>query len=87
VDVLEECGMATIATYIQSCRQTITMYVVTRPIFKACLEGKRRQGLMPCQWWWDEPMCLDAIDAIGSEANDGQLDAPAPADAKERRIA
>ncbi len=32
-------------------------------------------------------MCLDAIDAIGSEANDGQLDAPAPADAKERRIA
>ncbi len=41
-DVLEECGMATITMYIQSRRQTIAMYVARRPIFKACLEGKRR---------------------------------------------
>jgi hypothetical protein len=31
--------------------------------------------------WWEQPRCLDAINAIGSDANDGQLDAPAPADA------
>ncbi len=42
VDVLEECGMATIATYIQSCRQAIAMYLATRPIFTACMEGKQR---------------------------------------------
>jgi hypothetical protein len=41
-DVLEECGMATIAVYIQSPCQTIAIYVATRPIFKACLEGERR---------------------------------------------
>ncbi len=80
MDVLEECSMATIAAYIWSHRQTIAVYVVTIPIFKACMEGKWRQGLMPCQWWWEQPMCFDAIDATGSDANDGHLDAPAPAD-------
>jgi hypothetical protein len=55
--------------------------LATRPIFKACLEGKQRKGLMPHQWWWEQPMCLDAIDAIGFDANDGQLDAPTPVDA------
>ncbi len=64
-DVLEKCSMTTITVYhIQSRRQTIAMYVATRPIFKACLQGKRRQGSMPHQWWWEQPMCLDAIDAI-----------------------
>ncbi len=52
VDVLEECGMATTVVYIQSCCQTIAVYVAMRPIFKACMEGKWRQGLMPHQWWW-----------------------------------
>jgi hypothetical protein len=41
-DVLEECGMTTITVYTQSHRQTIAMYVAMRPIFKACLQGKRR---------------------------------------------
>jgi hypothetical protein len=41
-DVLEECGMATIAAYIWSRCQTIAVYVATRPVFKACMEGKRR---------------------------------------------
>ena len=80
-DVLEECGMATIAAYIQSRRQMIAVYVATRPISKACMEGTQRQGLMPCQWWWEQPMCLDAIHATGSDGNHGQLDAPTPADA------
>ncbi len=47
-DVLEECGMATIAAYIQSCHQTIAVYVAMRPVFKACMEGEWRRGLMPC---------------------------------------
>jgi hypothetical protein len=80
-DILEECGMATIAAYIRSHHQTIAVYVATRPVFKACMEGKRGRGSMPHQWWWEQPMCLDAINATGSDANDGHLDAPAPADA------
>jgi hypothetical protein len=80
-DVLKECDMATMAAYIQSRRQTIATYVAMRPIFTACVEGKQRRELMPRQWWWEQPMCLDAIDATESDANDGQLDAPAPVDA------
>jgi hypothetical protein len=80
-DVLEECGMATIAAYIRSRCQTIAVYMATRPVFKACMEGKQWRGSMPRQWWWEQPMCLDAIDATGSDANNGHLDAPAPADA------
>jgi hypothetical protein len=39
------------------------------------------------QWWWEQQMCLEAIDATGSNANDGQSNAPAPADAQGRKIA
>jgi hypothetical protein len=80
-DVLEECGMAIIAAYIQSRYKTIATYVATRPIITAYVEGERRRGLMLRQWWWEQPMCLDAINATGSDANDGQLDAPTLADA------
>jgi hypothetical protein len=76
----QECGMATIAAYIRSRHQTIAVYVAARPVFKACMEGKRRQGSMPRQWWWEQPMCLDAINATGSDASNGHLDAPAPTD-------
>ena len=77
-DVLEECGMKTIAKYIQVCRQTIAMYVVTRPILTACVGGERS---MQRQWWWEQLMCLDAEDAIGSNTSDGHLVASTAADA------
>jgi hypothetical protein len=80
-DVLGECGLLSIAEYIQVRRQTIATYVATRPIFAACVGGERRRGSMPRQWWWEQPMCLDAIDPTGSDASDGQPVASATADA------
>ena len=80
-DVLEECGMSTIAKYIQVRRQTIATYVATRPIFTACVGGEWRRGSMLRQWWWEQPMCLDAIDATGSDASDGHSIASTTADA------
>ena len=76
--------MKTIAEYIQVRRQTIVTYVAARPIFTACVSGKQRRGLMPRQRWWEQPMCLDAIDATGSDASDGHLLAPNTADAEGR---
>jgi hypothetical protein len=35
-DVLKECGMKTMAEYIQICWQTIAVYVVTHPILQEC---------------------------------------------------
>ena len=79
-DALEECGLLTLAEYIQARRQMIATYVAMRPIFTACTGGERQRGSMPRQWWWEQPMCLDAIDATGSDANDGRLVTPAAAD-------
>jgi hypothetical protein len=67
VDVLKECGMKTMEEYILACRQTIAVYVATRPILNECRQGKRKRGAIPRRWWWEQPMDLDAHDAIGSD--------------------
>jgi hypothetical protein len=55
-DVLEECGVWTIAEYICKQRDTIAVYVATRPILEACRVGEWQRGSMPRQWWWEQPM-------------------------------
>ena len=50
-DMLNECGMGTIAHYIGVCRNTIMQYVVNRPIYETCRAGVRGRGLAPRQWW------------------------------------
>ncbi len=39
-DVLRECRMKSIAEYIQTRRQTIMVYVATRPILQECRQGE-----------------------------------------------
>ncbi len=46
-DVLEECGLCTVADYIKTRWQTITTYVATRLILDKCRQGERRQGAVP----------------------------------------
>jgi hypothetical protein len=58
-DVLEECRVRAIVEYIHKHRNTIAMYVATLPILEMCREGKRRRGLMPRQWWWEQPMSFE----------------------------
>jgi hypothetical protein len=55
-DVLEECGMRSIAEYIRVRRQTIAVNVANRLILEACRQGNRQSGSMPRQWWWEQPM-------------------------------
>ncbi len=50
-DVLRECGMKTMVEYIQICRQTIVVYVATRPILQECRKGKHQRGEVPHRWW------------------------------------
>jgi len=80
-DVLEECGMHSIAEYIQIRRQTIAVYVANRPILETCRQGNRQRGSMPRQWWWEQPMELDGIDdgandATGSDSDPDSADPP-----------
>ncbi len=66
-DVLEECGMSTLAEFITVRRQTIAVYVATHPILNECRQGKRKRGAVPHCWWWEQQMDLDVNDAIGSD--------------------
>jgi hypothetical protein len=62
-DVLQECGMKTIAKYVQIRRQTIAVYIATRPILQECRQGEQQRGAVPHWWWWEQPMDLDVLDA------------------------
>jgi hypothetical protein len=61
-DVSKECGMTTIEEYIQIFRQTIAVYVATRPIFNKCRQGERKSWAILHRWWWEQPMDLDILD-------------------------
>jgi hypothetical protein len=67
MDVLEECGMSTLAEYITVRPQMIAVYVATRLILNECRQGKRKRGAVPHRWWWEQQMDLDVNDAIGSD--------------------
>ena len=65
--VLEECGMSTIEEYIAVRRQTIAVYVATRPILHECRQGERKRGAVPHRWWWEQQMDLDVNETTGSD--------------------
>jgi hypothetical protein len=46
-DVLKECRMKMIAEYIQIHRQTMTVYVVIRPILQEFRQGEQQRGVVP----------------------------------------
>ena len=62
-DVINECGMGTIAHYIGVRRKTIPEYVVNRLIYEMCRAGVRGRGLALRQWWWEQPMSLNKDNA------------------------
>ena len=66
-DVLEECGMSTMGEYIVVRRQTIAVYVATRPILHECRQGERKRGAVPHRWWWEQQMDLDVSGTIGPD--------------------
>ena len=69
-EVLEEVGMCTIAVYIVVKRQTITAFIINRPIFSFCEAGERRHGTSQSQFWFEQPMDLDAARALADPEPD-----------------
>ena len=66
-DVLEECGLHTIAEYIDVRWQTIAVYVATRPILDKFMQGEQKRGAIPRHWWWEQKMDLDVTDPNESD--------------------
>ncbi len=61
--VLDEVRLKTIAHYIGVRRQHIAGYIVDKPIFQTCRGGVRRRGSSVHQFWWSQPMDLEAARA------------------------
>jgi hypothetical protein len=61
-DVLRECGMKSIAEYIQIRRQRIAVYNATRPFLQECRQGEQQRGAVPHRCWWEQPMDLNVPD-------------------------
>ena len=66
---MEEVALHPIAYYVEVRRQTIAKFIVSRPIFDYCREGRRNRGSSPHQWWWEQPMDLDAARDVASAAD------------------
>ena len=63
-DMREEVGIHTIEHYIRVRRNTVTQYITTRSILELCTEVERKRGTQLRQFWWEQPMDLDAAEEV-----------------------
>ena len=70
--VLEECGLFLMTHYIELRRQHVTSFIVNRPIVYLCVESNRMRGTAPCQYWWEQPLDLDAARALANNVAAGE---------------
>ena len=68
--LLSEVGMHTIADYIVVRRQMIASFIIKRPIFSFCEAGEQRHGTSQSQFWFEQPMDLDAARALADPEPD-----------------
>lgn len=63
-DVLEEDGPKTVVEkYVKLRRDTVAMWIVNRPIYEACVEGKRERWTSARrQRWWEQSMGLEFVE-------------------------
>ena len=69
-DMLSKVGIHNIADYIAVLRQTIASFIVNLPIFSFYKTGEWRSGTSPRQFWWEQPMDLDAARVLADPEPD-----------------
>ena len=62
--VREEVGLHTINHYVRRRQNTVAQFIVTQLILKFCMEVERKRGTQCCQYWWEQPMDLDAAKGV-----------------------
>ncbi len=58
-DLLDECGLLKMETYILRRRNSIAEYVATRPLYHTCREGEPLCGSPQRLWSWEKEFSLD----------------------------
>ena len=51
-DAIAEAGFQEVDTYISRRQNTVTQFIVTRPIMDLCLVAERRPGSRGAKRWW-----------------------------------
>jgi hypothetical protein len=64
--VLQEVGLQTIRHHIGVHWQHVANSIVDQPIFQLCLEGVRKRGSAPHQFWWEQPLDFEAAGLLAS---------------------
>jgi hypothetical protein len=71
--VLWDVGLQSISHYIHVRRQHIANFIVHWPIFQLCLDRVRKCGSVPRQFWWEQPLNLDATGLLAMAADESGL--------------
>ncbi len=71
--VLWDVGLRRMSNYIGMRRQHIANFIVHRPIFQLCFEGVKKCGSAPLQFWWEQPLDLDAASLQAMAADESGL--------------
>jgi hypothetical protein len=67
-DVLKVVGLQTMDHYIGVCWETIARFIVDRPRFALCRDGKRKRGC--CTFWWEQPMSINVAESLPGNKGD-----------------
>ena len=51
---MAEPGLQEVETYSSRLHNTVTQFIVTRPIMDLCLAAERRPGSRVAKWWWEQ---------------------------------
>ncbi len=71
--VLWDVGLQCISHYIGVWRQHMANFIVHWHIFQLCLEGGRKRGSAPCQFWWEQPIDFDVASLLAMAADESGL--------------
>ena len=64
---METVGLDEIGVYISRRQNTVSQYIVTRPIMESCLAAERRTGKRISRRWWEQTT-LDILGIIMGHA-------------------
>ena len=53
-DAMAEAGLQEVETYISRLQNTVTQFIVTRPIMDLCLAAERIPGTQVSRRWWEQ---------------------------------
>jgi hypothetical protein len=73
-DVLKAVGLQTIDHYIGACQETITRFIVDRPLFALCRDGNRKRGSARRTFWWEQPLSIDVAESLPGDEEDESND-------------